>query len=254
MIDCIIQARMGSSRLPGKVMMKIDSNHTVLDSIISQLEHCKLINRIIIATTKKDEDNIIEKYCLKNLINIFRGNELDVLDRYFQCAKEYDSKDIVRITADCPLIDPEIVDKVISEYIEKKYDYSSNVLNRTFPIGTDVEVFSFKILKKVWENAKLPSEREHVTLFIRNNKVKCKIGNFESKKNLKHIRITLDRQEDLELLREIKKNLKQKPILINDIVKLMNEKPELLKINQNILNDEGIKKSLRIDEEHILKD
>tara|TARA_B100001540_G_scaffold270437_1_gene253647 strand:- start:1222 stop:1986 length:765 start_codon:yes stop_codon:yes gene_type:complete len=254
MLDCIIQARMGSSRLPGKIMMKIDSNQNVLDSIISQLQHSKLINRIIIATTTKNEDDVIEKYCLENSIKIFRGDELDVLDRYFQCAKKFNSKNIVRITADCPLIDPQIVDKVISKYRSGNYDYFTNVLNRTFPIGTDVEVFSFKILNDVWDNAKLPSEREHVTLFIRNNKLKCKIGNFKNKTNLKYIRITLDRQEDLELLREIKKKLKQNPILINDIVKLMNKKPELLRINQNISNNEGILKSLKTDQDYVLKD
>jgi len=254
MPDCIIQARMGSSRLPGKVLMKIDSNHSVLDSIINQLQHSKLINRIIIATTTKNEDDVIEKYCLENSIEVFRGNESDVLDRYLQCAKKFNLENIIRVTADCPLIDPQIVDKVISEYMSGNYDYFTNVLNRTFPVGTDVEIFSFKILKNVWENAKLPSEREHVTLFIRNNKLKCKIGNLENKKDLKNIRITLDRQEDLELLREIKKYLKQEPILIKDIIELIKKKPKLLRINQNISNNEGILKSLETDKDYVLKD
>ena len=113
MVDCIIQARMGSSRLPGKVMMKIDSKNSVLDLIINQLKYSKFLENIIIATTSKTEDDVIEKFCLKNSLRCFRGSEKDVLDRYYQCAKKFNLKHIIRITADCPLIDPEIVDKVI---------------------------------------------------------------------------------------------------------------------------------------------
>ena len=249
MIGCIIQARMGSSRLPGKVLMKLNENCSTLDFVLNQLSFSTLIDKIIIATTNLEQDDIIEQTA-KNLgIECFRGNSDDVLDRYYNCAKKFQMDNIVRITSDCPLIDPGIVDEVISKYKSGNYDYFTNTLIRTYPIGTDVEIFSFEILEKTWQNATLPSEREHVTPFIRNKKMNFRVGNLENKKKLDHVRWTLDRQEDLDLIREIISKINKKPILMNDILNLFSAEPQLIKINENISQDEGIIKSLKKDEE-----
>ena len=249
MIGCIIQARMGSTRLPEKVMMKVKGNKTVLDYVINQLKFSKLIDKIIIATTILKQDDVIETSALDQGLEIFRGNSSDVLDRYYQCAKEFNLKHIVRITSDCPLIDPIAVDDVINKYLTGNFDYVSNTLVRTFPIGTDVEIFSFETLEKTWKHAKLPSEREHVTPFIRNKKMNFILGNIESKKNFSNIRVTLDRQEDLVLIQKIALQINKNPILIQDILELFSNDPQLFKVNQNIPSNEGMKKSLDMDEE-----
>ena len=249
MIGCIIQARMGSSRLPGKTLMKLNQNNTVLDFVVNQLSFSTLIDKIIIATTDLEQDDVIEQTAKNLEIQCFRGNSDDVLDRYYNCAKEFEIDNIVRITSDCPLIDPEIIDEVIRKYKSENYDYFTNTLIRTYPIGTDVEVFSFETLEKTWQNATLPSEREHVTPFIRNKKMNFRIGNLENEKKLDHLRWTLDRQEDLNLIREIISKINKNPILMNDILNLFSIEPKLIKINENISQDEGIIKSLKKDEE-----
>ena len=124
-IDCIIQARMGSSRLPGKVMMKIDKINTIMFYVVNQLKNSKKINRIIIATTNLEEDDIIANYAKTMKVDLFRGDALDVLDRYYQCAKNFSSAIIVRITADNPLIDPNIVDDVVEQFMKNSFDYVS---------------------------------------------------------------------------------------------------------------------------------
>ena len=149
MIVCIIQARTGSTRLPGKVLMKLDEKNTVLDYVINQLSFSKLIDKMIIATTNLEQDDVIEDIANRLKIQCFRGDSDDVLDRYYQCAIKFEADNILRITSDCPLIDPEIVDKVITMYLTKDYDYVSNTLKPTYPDGLDTEVFSVESLKKI---------------------------------------------------------------------------------------------------------
>jgi spore coat polysaccharide biosynthesis protein SpsF len=247
LIGCIIQARTGSSRLPNKVIMKINKKQTVLEHVIKQLSFSKSIDKIIVATTQLKQDDVIENI-VKNLgIDVFRGDSLDVLNRYYQCAKKFSLKNIVRITSDCPLIDPYIVDKVIKKYETGKFDFVTNTLVRTFPIGMDVEIFSFDTLRKVSNNATLLSEREHVTPFIRNKKMYFTIGNIKSIKDHSKIRITLDRKEDFVLIKKIINKFEKKPILIQDIINLFEQQPELIKINENIKHTEGMQKSLKQD-------
>ncbi len=169
MIGCIVQGRMGSSRLPGKTLMKLDKKNTVLHFIINQLEHSKLIDKIVVATTNLKEDDSIEILAKNSNIEIFRGHPDDVLDRYYQCAKKFSIDIIVRITADNPLIDPTIVDDLIKKFTSNSYDFLTNAHVRTFPYGTEVEIFSFKALEKAWKNATKPFEREHVTPYFYNN-------------------------------------------------------------------------------------
>ena len=252
MIGCIIQARMGSSRLPGKALMKSDSGKPLLYYVINQLRYCSKIKNLVIATTTNQEDDEIEKFANNNSVNVFRGKEKDVLDRYFQCAKKYSFSTIVRITADCPLIDPQIVDKVVEQFFSGNYDFATNTLTRTFPIGTDVEVFSFSALNRAWENAQLPSEREHVTPYLR-NKENYKIINVENDKNISNLRLTVDRIEDVELIKQILNNISINPIHLEDILELFSQKPELIEINKHINHNEGFNKSLEEDKEFIKK-
>ena len=252
MIGCIIQARMGSSRLPGKVLMKSDNGKPLLYYVINQLQYCTKVKNLVIATTTNQEDDEIEKFANINSVSIFRGNEKDVLDRYYQCAKKYSFSTIVRITADCPLIDPSIVDKVIEKFFSGNYDFATNTLVRTFPIGTDVEVFSFSALEKTWKNAHLPSEREHVTSYIRNKGI-FKITNVENDKNISNLRLTVDRIEDFELINEILNNISVSPIHLEDTLELFLRKPELIEINKHINHNEGFNKSLEEDKEFIKK-
>ena len=249
MIGCIIQARMGSSRLPGKTLIKLNQYRTTLDFVVNQLSFSALLDKIVIATTNLEQDNIIETNAKTLGIDCFRGSSDDVLDRYYHCAKKFQINTIVRITSDCPLIDPQIVDQVIRKYQYEDYDYVTNTLSRSYPIGTDVEIFSFEILEKTWQKAILPSEREHVTLFIRNKKLNFKLGNLKNSKNLGHLRWTLDRVEDLNLIRKIVVKINKNPILMNDILNLFSLEPELIKINEHITQNEGMLKSLKKDDE-----
>ncbi len=242
-VSAIIQARMGSTRLPGKVMKKLNGI-SLLECQLSQLHYCRLLDKIIIATTTNPEDNIIEKIVNSKDIQCFRGNSIDVLDRYFQCAKTFNLKHIARITSDCPLIDPTIVDQAIEIYNNETYDYVNNFSKRSFPSGTEVEIISFNTLEKTWKEAKKPSEREHVTPYIYNNPMKFKIGRLEYKTNISNLHWTVDRIEDFELVKKLYQKINKKPILLADILNLIKKEPSLLEINKKTNPHEGHVKSL----------
>ena len=250
MIGCIIQARMGSSRLPGKVLMKSNSGRPLLYYVVNQLRYCAKVKNLIIATTANQEDDQIETFANNSSVDVFRGSEKDVLDRYFQCAKKYSFSTIVRITADCPLIDPQIVDRVIEKFFSGNYDFATNTLVRTFPIGTDVEVFSFSALKRTWKSAQLPSEREHVTPYMR-NKGNFQIVNVENDKNISSLRLTVDRIEDFELIKKILNDISSNPIYLDDVLELFSRKPELIEINKHIDHNDGFNRSLKEDQEFV---
>ncbi|MDO8524147.1 MAG: glycosyltransferase family protein [bacterium] len=249
MIGIIIQARMGSKRLPGKMIRKI-LGKTVLEHVIFRLKKIKAPSLIILATTTNKKDSILEEIAKENKIKVFRGSEDDVLDRYYQTAKQFAIDPIVRITADCPVLDWQICDEVISFYLDNKFDYVSNVRPPTFPDGLDIEVFSFKALEKTWQNAKLKSEREHVTAYIGNHPEIFRIGNFIRNGNdLSGLRLTLDEAKDLILIRKIYGALykKKRYFVLDDILNFFGQKPELLKINKTIKRNEGLLKSLAGD-------
>jgi spore coat polysaccharide biosynthesis protein SpsF len=242
--DVIIQARMGSSRLPGKIMLNLD-NHSILDYVIKQLKNSKIINKIVIATTQDDSDNVIVEYAQKNRLLYFRGNKEDVLDRYYQCAKKFSINNIVRVTSDCPLIDPQIIDYLIEIFVRNDLDYATNKLPIDSPScnqGAEVEIFSFKTLEKIWNDSKKPSEREHVTPYIYNNPSQFKISNVPSK-GMNSLRYTIDRENDLELVRKIVSLIKNRPILTNDIETLFKTNPSLFQINSEYERNEGYFKS-----------
>ena len=232
MITCIIQARIGSFRLPGKVMQKISENKTVIDFVVDQLQESKMIEKIIVAIPDQIEDNITHDHLISRNISTYRGSLNNVLDRFYQCANSNSSSIIIRITADCPLIDPDIVDKVIKKFIENKFDYVANTHPRTFPYGTETEVFSFNALKIAWEETDDEFDKEHVTPYFYKNPDKFKIGNFSQKINQSNYRWTIDYEEDLEFVKKVVHKIQKNPILTHHIVDLLEKNPEIVKINK----------------------
>ena len=197
----VIQARLGSSRLPGKVLKKIN-NKTILEFLIDRLKFSKKINKIVIATTSSVKDKKILQILKQKKIDFYTGSEKNVLQRYYRCAKKFRAKNIIRITSDCPLLDYRIVDKVISKFEESKVDYASNSLKLTYPDGMDFEVFNFKTLEKTYLNAKSKHDLEHVSPYIRRSK-KFKLLNISYKKNYSFLRLTVDHQDDLTLCNRV---------------------------------------------------
>ena len=192
MITCIVQARIGSSRLPGKTMKIITEHKRIIDFVVGQLQSSKLIEKIIIAIPDLIEDDLTYHHLVSKNISVFRGSAKNVLDRYYQCAKITSSSIIVRVTADCPLIDPEIIDNVIQKFIENKFDYVANTHPRTFPYGTETEVFSFNALeislgRKLMMNL-IKNMLHHIFIKILD---KFKIGNFSNKK-INQSKLSLD--------------------------------------------------------------
>ena len=245
----VVQARMGSTRLSGKVMLEV-SGKPVLWHVINRVSKSKFIDGLVVATTTNCEDDIIEKFCNKSGIEVFRGSEDDVLDRYYQCAMKFDIENIVRITADCPLHDPKVIDLVIERYDQGNYDYVSNIDPPTYPDGIDVEVFSFGALDIAWRNASLVSEREHVTPYIRKHKELFNIANVTNRIDLSSYRWTLDQAEDFEFIKKIYEKFKESntyEFYTQDIIGLLEENPELTGINSTISRNEGYAKSVNRD-------
>lgn len=250
-LGCIIQARMGSTRLPGKVMELLDGENASILYTINQLKSCKLIDKIIVATTTNSEDDVVDKFVSDLGIDVFRGDSDNVLSRYYQCAKKYSLSSILRVTADCPLIDPLIVDHGISLFFNNKCDYVTNTFPRTFPDGNETEVFSFKSLETAFQFAILPSEKEHVTPYFRNNKEKFTILNFTNERDISHLRWTLDYEVDLKLIKTLIARIKKRPIHLDDILHILREDPSLVEINKEHIPNEGYQKSLKQDEEFL---
>jgi len=239
-VGIIVQTRTGSTRLPGKVMMKADDKLLMVDYVINQLKHSKLHDEIVVATTNLKQDDVIFDYVTNRNIPCFRGDEKNVLDRHYQCAKKYAFSTIVRIPSDKPLIDPTIVDSVIEKFQSNSYDYISNFsvdvndndrFIPSYPSGTEVEIFSFTALETAWKNATSEHDKEHVTPYIYTNPEKFKIFTLKSEKNLSQFRWALDYENDLKLIRIIISKIQKRPILMNDILELFEQEPDLTKIN-----------------------
>jgi len=241
-VVCIVQARVGSTRLPGKVLKKI-CGKTILEHDIDRLRRVKEIDKIVIATTTLKKDNAIVEECERLGVMYFRGSEDDVLSRYYYAAKENNADIVVRITSDCPLIDPEISENIIKYYIDNKnkYDYVSNTIDRTYPRGLDTEVFSFKVLERAFKEAVSLRDKEHVTPYIWNNPQIFKSAQYKNHKDYSHLRWTLDTEEDFELINKIYNllypNMNSK-FKFQNILNLYYEYPELKNINDNIKQKE----------------
>ena len=254
MITAIVQARMGSTRLPGKVM-KLLSGKPMLWHIIDRLKFSKKIDRIIIATTVKEDDKVIVKLSKEIGIDAFSGSPEDVLDRYYQSASFFNVKHIIRITADCPLIDPVIVDETVDYYQKKNCDYVSNTINPSYPDGLDTEIFSFETLERAWGEAVTPSEREHVTPYIYNHSEIFKIYNYANDVDRSHMRWVVDEAADYKFIAEVYKRLYREGEIfyMNDVLDLLSKHPELNDINKNIKRNEGYMKSLEYDNNMLLE-
>ena len=238
--------RMGSTRLPGKVLIDIEGK-PLLEHVIQRVSASKLIQGIIIATTKNEKDKAIISFARQRGISCYSGNEEDVLDRFYRAAGRYNIDIVVRITPDDPFKDPEIIDKVVGYYLSHKdeVDYVSNTMKPTYPEGLDVEVFSFSALEKAWREAKRLSEREHVTPYIWNNPELFRLANVENHEDLSHLRWTLDTEADLKFTREIYARLfKGQVFLMKDMLSILNAEPELQLINIKTSRNAGYLKSL----------
>ena len=234
----IIQARYNSTRFPGKVVKKIN-NKSILEILIKRLSKSKYISKIIVACSKNPKDKTILDICKKLGVNYFTGSENDVLDRFYKAAKKYKGVNIVRITADCPLLDYQIVDDVISNFFLKKVDYASNIHPPTFPDGLDVEVFKFSALKEAYIKTGQSTEREHVTPFIINNK-RFKKFNLKNYKDYSFLRLTLDEKEDFILIKKIINNFKNNlNFNFKNIVTLYENQKNFFLINNHLTRNEG---------------
>ena len=245
----ISQARSGSTRLPGKVLKEI-SGKSLLQIHLDRLKKCKLVSEIIVATTTNSEDDILFNLVLTWGYNASRGSEIDVLDRFYKTVKDKKADWIVRVTSDCPLIDPVLVDNVIDFVQNNNKDYGSNTLIENFPDGQDIEVIKFSALEMAWRNAKLPSEREHVTPYVRNNsdfnrRHLFSAINYPCDFDFSKIRMTVDEIRDFELIK----------ILVNDLgtdkswLEYTNYiiQNNLTELNNSIIRNEGLLKSLKND-------
>ena len=237
-VVCIIQARMDSSRLPGKVLKDI-CGYPMLHWVVSRVAEAKLVDELIVATTLDNSDDPIAEWCSEHSIKCSRGDAFDVLDRYYQTARNYRADVVVRLTGDCPLIDPALMDEVITVFFNKGVDFAANRLpppyKRTYPIGLDIEVASFSALEKAWRQAKLPFEREHVMPYLYSVEDRFSTFVLDADKNYGGRRWTVDTPEDLEFIRAVfnKLNCRIK-FSWREVLKMLEENPELEKINAKI--------------------
>lgn len=249
-ILAITQARYGSSRFPGKILKEIDGK-SLLEIHLERISKCKLISKIKVATTNEPDADRIEKCCNKLKIDLYKGSLDDVLERFYFAAIEEDPDYIVRLTSDCPLIDPEVIDNVISFTIENDCDYGSNTLNPTYPDGIDVEVFKHSALKAAYEDATLKSDREHVTPYVwRNSSYKggkiFKSMSYENIEDYSSLRLTVDKLEDFLVIEKLVKELG-----INkswkDYVRYLESHNEIQLLNKHFGRNEGYQKSINED-------
>lgn len=226
---------MGASRLPGKPLKNV-LKRPLLSYQIERLKQVKSCDQILVATTVDEKDDPIVALCKKEKISYFRGSELDVLDRYYQAAKAFKADIVIRVTGDCPLIDPEIIDQVISYYKESKLDYVSNSLERTYPRGLDTEVFSFALLERAAIEATLEEEREHVTLFFYTHPELFSLGCLKHSSDLSFHRWTVDTVEDFDLVSRLLSAIypKNPEFRLKDVLETFEKHPDWIQINAHI--------------------
>jgi len=244
-VVAIVQARMSSTRLPGKVL-RVVSGRTILGHTVERLKAATLIDKAVVATTTERSDDLIENWCAENGVACYRGSLNDVLDRYYCAARKFSARTVVRVTSDCPLIDPELVDRVIEKFGSADYDHVS--VGPSYPDGLDAEVFSFDALARAHREARLASEREHVTPYIWKNPELFRLSTIESEKDLSKLRWTVDDEKDLALVTEIYKGLGTETLFhMCEVLEYLASKPGLSEINSMTMRNEGYAKSLKED-------
>lgn len=246
-VTCIIQARMGSHRLPGKTLALV-SGKPLIQHVIERVSASTLVNHLILATSTSSQDDPVAELTQKLGIASFRGSENDVLDRYYQASQLSDTEHLVRINGDCPLMDPEVIDRVIRKYISAEFDYVANILN--YPDGLGVEAFSRHALKRAWAEATLGSDREHVTPYIRNSG-HFRVSEVRHNVDLSHLKWSVDSQADLEFVRAVNEHLgtegSEKLFAMGDVIQALEDFPSLALINQVSYRGEGLYHSIAND-------
>lgn len=233
-VVAIVQARMGSTRLPGKVLCDLGGK-SMLARVVERLRRARQISEVLIATTDMATDDVIVAECRKLSVPVSRGDQNDVLDRYFRAAQLSKAEIVVRITSDCPLIDPEITDKTVSAFLEALPDYASNVLQRTYPRGLDTEVMSVATLERAWRQAAKRYEREHVTPYIYEHPDDFKLLSVTGAEDWSAYRWTVDTPEDLEFVRAVYARFEpDEDFLWRDLLKVLQLEPELAELNRSV--------------------
>lgn len=225
---------MGSTRLPGKVLIDL-GGESVLARVVRRLRRADLMDEIVVATTALAADNAIVSECARFSVPVFRGQENDVLDRYYQAAHWINADAIVRITSDCPLIDAEITDNTIRAFISCKPDYASNALQRTYPRGLDTEVISCDALTRVWQEARFSYQRAHVTPYIYENPDRFRIVTVRSDADYSDLRWTLDTPEDLTFIRAVYERMDNDDSFSwRDVLSVLEQEPQLAELNRQV--------------------
>jgi spore coat polysaccharide biosynthesis protein SpsF len=244
MILAVLQARVTSKRLPGKVLKEI-LGKPMLALQIERIQSAAQIDHLVVATSNDNSDQPIAQLCSELKVDCCFGSLDDVLERFYQAALKYKPKHVVRLTGDCPLADPSVIDSVIKSHLRGDYDYSSNVMPPTFPDGLDVEILKMETLADIRERASLPSDREHVTTFIRNNPSAYQIANLEGRSDLSQLRWTVDEESDFDFISRVYCELYPRNAHFNmhDVLQLLQETPSLSALNQKFKRNEGYEAS-----------
>lgn len=244
-VIAILQARVSSSRLPGKVLRPI-LGRPMLARQLERLRRSRRIEKLLVATSDDPSDQPIAELCAAEAVACVRGSLHDVLDRYYQAAKPLAPAHVVRLTGDCPLTDPELIDAVVEFHLRGGYDFTSNAIEPSFPDGLDVAVFRYRLLEHAWQGATLASEREHVTLFMRRQPERFRIGAYKGSPDRSQMRWTVDEPADLAFVTAVYERLYPgKPDFgSGDIYQLLEREPELLLLNRGIGRNEGLQRSL----------
>ena len=239
-VIALIQVRMNSTRLPKKAMLKLDDT-SVIEFLLKRLKLSKEIDEIVVATTKNKADKILVKHVEDLGIKVFEGSETNVLDRFYKAAKKFNADVVIRITGDCPLIDPFLIDEMLKKFLGSDLDYLSNCFPPSYPDGLDTEIFTFETLKKTWEEANTDHELEHVTPYMYETK-NFKVDTFKSDVDLKDNRWTVDEKEDLEFVNKVLKKISPKiDFTWEDVLKVVKKNPDLKNINSHIARNVGSK-------------
>jgi spore coat polysaccharide biosynthesis protein SpsF len=246
----ILQARVSSTRLPGKVLKPL-LGEPMLIRQIERVRRCRLIDKLVVATSVDSSDDALIEVLSQTGIACFRGSLDDVLERFYQAAKPSQPEHVVRLTGDCPLADPVLIDEAINAHLSCGVDYTSTALNPSYPDGLDVEVIRFAALERTWREAGLPSEREHVTPYIYHHPELFRLKSVEQAENMSCLRWTVDEPADFVFVERVYAELYpiNPAFAMNDVLALLEKQPELLGINARFERNEGYTKSLIRDRE-----
>jgi len=245
----VLQARTNSTRLPGKVLMNILGEPMIIHQL-RRLKKSVHLDEIIVATSSEKTDDELAMICSTAGYRVFRGSLNDVLDRFVRAIENDSCDHVVRLTADCPLTDPGVIDEILRRHFQTGSDYTSNTLNPTYPDGLDAEIFKTSALLNAWENAVLPSHREHVTPYIYGHPELFNLDSYENGRNLSSMRWTVDEEKDFAFATEVYNNLfhANENFTMSDVLTLLSNRPDIVAKNASISRNEGLKKSLHEDE------